>query len=471
MSTSFGSAVAGLFLEFADVEGAAISETLEVCRVTRTRCGNAETFARLAAAASLSEQGGFGDLRVFGDISGPLGLAATSYEDIAAEALQIVLTKARTTEWCYFLTQNGFEAALGDDLVSVPMAIWVAVPFDAFSSLTITVSPWNGAQTPPHVQVEPERPRKLVRDLTNQRTPAVIGPWLLKSAPASGSSIYSIWQAAAIERLSFALPYEIRTVEADDTVFLKGLRSTPVAIVPSAVFGWTETIFGALTEAATWVYASPREAEARFLFLNNHLSLDWHDGLYWPDGLQRVLAGSLTSAREAYAFHLQDQSKDALKTLGDLRKSLQDEVARAQTATKDLLSALWRDLAVAGIVLALRAPTAAQIARAEVLRWVTLATALLLVVSLAVTVLSSWRFNSLADQGRVEWYPKLYAFVSKDEWARLVERPIAKGRCVYWIALPIVAFLYLAAAAYLTSLAEPGRFAAAAADLAGLVSK
>ncbi|KOX60118.1 hypothetical protein ADL19_03620 [Streptomyces purpurogeneiscleroticus] len=449
-------------------EGAAVFETLEICRIDETSCADAAGLVRLGDAARLVAAEGIGTLRVYGTISGEIDPSTYPYEDLETEPLRVVLTKARDPGWCYFLTAAGFASTLRDDFVAEPLAVWVAAAFAPFSTMTLSVSSWGGPRTPPHAGTLPERPRKLVRDLTHGRTPPVIGPWLLATRPTAGSPVFDAWSAIAVEKLAFTLPYEVRSVEGEERVVLKGPRTTPVAVVPMTR-DWPSRILEPLTEAASWVYAAPREAEARFLFLNNHLSLDWRDGLHWPDGLLHLLRGSLASAKEAYAFHLQDQSKDALKTLGDLRKSLQDEVARAQAVTRDLLSSLWRDLAVAGVVLALKSPTAPQIASAEVLRWVTLATASLLAVSLSMTIFANARFNKLADEARAEWRRKLYAFMSDTEWVKLVEGPIQRGRIVYRVALPIVGALYLGAALYLVAVAEPEWPVAVRNALAGLL--
>jgi hypothetical protein len=466
---SAGHILAGLLRELSGREGAAVSETVEICRVDETSCADAAALARLGEARRLVAAEGLGTLKVYGTFSGEIDPATHPYEDLETEPLRVVLAKGREPGWCYFLTEAGFAAALRDDLVAEPLAVWVATDFAPFASMTLAVAPWGGARTPPETGTAAERPRKLVRDLTHGRTPPQVGPWLLTARPATGSAVFDAWAAVAVEKLAFALPYEVRSVEGEERVALKGPRTTPVAVVPTSS-DWPSRILEPLTEAATWIYAAPREAEARFLFLNNHLSLDWRDDLHWPDGLLHLLSGSLASAREAYAFHLQDQSKDALKTLGDLRKSLQDEVARAQAATRDLLSALWRDLAVAGVVLALKSPTAPQIASAEILRWVTLATAFLLAVSLGITVFANARFNTLSDEARAEWRKKLYAFISNAEWAKLVEEPIRRGRLVYRLALPLVATLYGAAAVYLLSVAMPDWLAAARAALASFGS-
>lgn len=96
----------------------------------------------------------------------------------------------------------------------------------------MSISPWGGERTPPEPQALPERPRKLVRDLTHGRTPPLVGPWLLASGPAAGSDVFDAWAAVAVEKLAYVLPYEVRFVDDVVRVVLKGPRTTPVAVVP-----------------------------------------------------------------------------------------------------------------------------------------------------------------------------------------------------------------------------------------------
>lgn len=450
MTTAFGREYARLVAELARSPNAALSETPEECRVDDVTCGDAAALARIAAAARLATSEGFGDIRAYGSISDEIDLATCLFEDVAAERLAVVLSKARSSGWCYFVTERGFGMALDDRLVASPLAIWIASDFQPFSTATLTVSPWDGPRVHEPNAERMERPRKFVRDLTHGRAPLEIAPWVLNEVPSDRSGAFTAWCEKAVERLAYSIPGEIRIVEGDQKVVLKGPRAAPIPVAPPRS-EWATGIIQELTEAVTWVYALPREAEARFQFLNNHLSLDWREGSSWPSGLTETLPGSLAGAREAYAFHLQDQSKDALKSLGDLRKSLQDEVAKAQSATRDLLSSLWRDLAVAGVVLALKAPIGATPA----LRWVTIATAVLLGVSLGFTLFANRRFTALADEARAAWRRKLYAFVSDADWLVLVERPLGRGKRVYRTALPFVVVFYLVAILYLLAVAEP----------------
>ncbi|WP_345820233.1 hypothetical protein ABC766_30260 [Methylobacterium fujisawaense] len=454
MSAGFGPYLAELADGLARAPGASVTETATHWRLDGAASADAAALARIAEAARLATVEGCGSLRVYAEVAGEVDPAACSPEDVAEETLTLVLAKFREPGWCYFLTVAGFEGALDDAFAAAPCAVWVAMDFAPFATATLSVTPWGGPKEPPAPGERTERPRKYVRDLTHGHTPSEVGPWLPTGPLPADSAVFAAWRGKAADRLAACLPSEIRPFEDGLAVVLKGPRSSPVPVAPAPA-GWAAGALPALAEAAGWVYGQPRETEARFQFLNNHLSIGWREGETWPIGLAGALPGGLASAREAYAFHLQDQSKDALKTLGDLRKALQDEVARAQTATRDLLSALWRDLGVAGIVLALRSPAAAQIASAPTLRWVTLATAVVLVVSLVVTVLANRRFNRLADEGRAQWRGRLYAFLPDAEWDRLVEGPIRDGRRAYHGALPFIILLYGAAVLYLLVLSVP----------------
>lgn len=448
MSTRFGPLFAELADELARSPGASLTETVTHCRVDDAACSDAGMLARIAEVARLATEEGYGTLRVYASVGGELDMFDCTVDDITGQGLALVLTKQQEPNWCYFISVAGFDGALGDAFAATPRAIWVARDFDPFASATLSVSPWGGSKEPPSPAERIERPRKYVRDLTHGHTPSEVAPWLPSGPLPAGSDVFAAWRGKAADRLAACLPSEIRPFEDGLAVVLKGPRPSPVPVGPVRA-GWAAEAFPALVEAADWAYGQPRETEARFQFLNNHLSIAWREGDTWPGGLARTLPGSLASAREAYAFHLQDQSKDALKTLGDLRKSLQDEVGRAQSATRDLLGTLWRDLGVAGIVLALRSPAAEKIASAPTLRWVTLATAVVLILSLAVTLLSNHRFNRLADDGRTEWRSRLYAFLPDTEWLRLVDAPIRSGRRVYHTAVPFVVLLYAVAVAYL----------------------
>ncbi len=63
---------------------------------------------------------------------------------------------------------------------------------------------------------------------------------------------------------------------------------------------------------------------------------------------------ALESARLLYKAHIRTGGKDTLKSLGDLRKSLAEETQKIQQQSRDLSSALWKDMALVISTLVLR---------------------------------------------------------------------------------------------------------------------
>lgn len=456
-----------VFQQLSFCDTAVISETEKVCRIDNARCSHQNVLNDIRALASMFEEEGLGSIDIFGSIRDRIDLGSISIEDLDDEDISIVLKKSCTESWTYFVTVEGFRSMLLDEgFAARANVVWMAGEFDAFASKTTLFTMWGGAHDYEIEENHLEQPRKLVRDHTHRRTTNDIAPWILVKKPNNTSPTFAAWRSAAIDRLVYALPSEIRNIGSEDKVVLKGPRSVPLSI-ERPPDNWEEAIFPTLQEAVSWIYITQRDAETKFNFINNHLSLDWRDDYCWPEGLCHALESSLISAKETFSFYLQDQSKDALKTLGDIRKGLQEEVSKTQQATRDLLSALWRDLAIAGVVLALRSPVMPGGIAPEVSRYITLATAALLFVSLVVTTVSNSRFNNLSDKSRSLWRSKLYAFITNPDWERLVEQPIRSGRKVYGIVLLTIGVVYAIAIYYLLRAAYPD----IAADIGNVVAQ
>lgn len=384
----------------------------------------------------------------------------SSIED---ESVTVRLTKKVEAEAAFFVTQKGFEAALSDaDLMISIRRMWIAANFLPFATKACVYSPWGSAVVKKNIEETFDSPRRLVRDQSYQLTPLDIRPWYLIVPGDETSDIFAAWKEAAVRNLIFCLPTERRTSDASRQVVLKGAKSAFADIDLSEP---QSQLFGVLHEAVRWVYDQRRDTETKFHLLNNHLALYWPENAKWPMGLTGVLDHALASAREAFAFHLQDDSKEAIKSLGDLRKALQDEVARTQTATRDLLSALWRDAAIAGAAFALRSATT----NSSVVNVASLGAAALLFASLLTTVLSNWRFDVLAKQVRAQWRQRLYAFMSDTQWAELVTRPISRARWVYRTSIAPVFAVYVILIIALLWVVYPTEVATAADSIIDLM--
>ncbi|MVA73347.1 hypothetical protein GOZ81_20035 [Agrobacterium vitis] len=423
-----------VFQRLAASEGAVFAETTLVCRVDQISNIAATDFIQISKLASALAQANLGTLSMFGAISGPFDLVNGDVSSIEGEAVTVRLTKNVEAQAAYFITRTGFEAALCDsEFMLTTRKIWIAEDFSPFATRSCVYAPWSGTVDQKHLDDTFDSPRRLVRDQSYQLSPIDIRPWYLMIPGDESSEIFVSWKEAAVKNLIFCLPTEIRASDAGRQVVLKGAKSTFADVDLSKP---QSQLFDVVTDAVRWVYDQRRDTETKFHLLNNHLALYWPEKAKWPMALASVLDHALASAREAFAFHLQDDSKEAIKSLGDLRKALQEEVARSHIATRDLLAALWRDAAIAGAAFALRSATT----NSSAVITASLGAATLLFASLLTTVASNWRFDVLAKQVRVQWRQRLYAFMSDKQWGELVTQPISRARWVYRASVfPVVA--------------------------------
>ena len=429
--------LSAVFRRLAATEGAVFSETATTCRVDQVSAVSADDLKRIVRLAALLLQGNLGTLAVFGAISGEIVLDGESQPGISDEAISVRLLKKAKSNSAYFVTLDGFSAALGDaDFMMDAQTIWIADNFLPFATQACVYAPWGSAIASKSSDDRFDSPRRLVRDESYRLTPSDVRPWYLTIPGDEESSAFAAWKEQAVRSLVFCLPTEIRSSAQSVQVVLKGARS---AFADIDLAQPHSQLFNLVTDAVRWVFDQRRDTETKFHLLNNHLALYWPDGAKWPSGLGVVLGHALASAREAFAFHLQDDSKEAIKTLGDLRKALQEEVTRSQTATRDLLSSLWRDAAIAGAAFALRFTTTSSTAS----NLVSLGVAVLLLISLMSTILSNFAFNILANDVRSQWRKRLYAFMSETQWNELVIVPISQARWVYRVSIVPVAIVYV----------------------------
>ncbi|RWX69619.1 hypothetical protein EN780_05715 [Mesorhizobium sp. M4B.F.Ca.ET.089.01.1.1] len=439
-----------MFVALSKFEGATTSESTTICRVDNFSELDAATYILISQAADIATDEQIGNLKLFGNISGEIDLRHSTYADLIGETLHLRLEKLDRGNVVSFITIAGLQTALADmTFIARRQCVWLPFDFEQFKTGTAVFCGWGKCTEPPPHQVF-DSPRKLVRDQTHRLTPDSLSPWYLVEGGHDMSAVFELWRHCALVNLSLCIPSEIRVVDGVDQAVMRGAR-TSVAPVSASNKEHEVVLYPLVSDAIRWIYDQPRDTETKFYLLNNHLSLDWREGEGWPAGLAVSLGGSLTSAKEAFGFHLQDQSKDALKSLGDLRKGLQDDVARSQQSTKDLLSAMWRDVAIAGAVFALKTGTTTQTAVGPI----AIGAAILLVCSIVITLISNWRFESLLRKSRSSWRTKLYAYMDEKQWLELVDQPVSAARRVYNIAIIPTLLIYLGLVTFLISTAFP----------------
>ena len=325
------------------------------------------------------------------------------------------------------LTRVGFISAL--ERPQLRGVVWIHGLQEAYETLTVRFSPW-GDHTEFQPHPSPPSPRKVVRVLDDgEGFPDDLGRWLLRDYDAKivGRAAQP-WQRLAIESLGRAIANEI---EPDGRLLFRG---PPTArFTPSAAALIEITSLEMLGRAVSWVYDNPREVENRHGLLAAEVartSLADGDVCDLADAARSALA----SAKIAYNFGVTQQSRDTLKALAELRKSIGDETAKLSENTRGLAAAVAGSvIANLGIVLArLTLP-----ANTTWVPWAALVIAVVLAIYVGSVIGSGAHFLRLQATLRSEWRQRLYRFLDDDEYQRMVSTPVASAERGFWIACAV----------------------------------
>lgn len=211
--------------------------------------------------------------------------------------------------------------------------------------------------------------------------------------------------------------------------------------------------FSALQAATAWVYENPRELENRHGLLGAEVARTaLRDGNLAD--LASVMPMALEGARIAFGFGVSQQSRDALKTLSDLRKAVSDETGKLADTTRTLATAMTTSaLANAGLVIArLTLPKGAEfIGPAAFIIGVALA------LYVAVVIATGFHFISIQRDLRDNWRDRLYRFLPEAEYELMVTKPVGRAETGFRntaIASGLLAIIMLVAIAWVVSTAE-----------------
>lgn len=374
-------------------------------------------------------------------------------EELAGREISIVIIKKVAAASAIFFTLPGFAKNLENaDFLSRIRSVELIYEFSPFANYLFAVKPFGGAFEP---QIDPwtgqDNALSVVKDHTGSLAPKNLLPWLLAVAPVSPSDIFNVWAIAATRRLALAIPTEITLKEGARIASFKGQRTVDCALVDTAPDVLSNS-FRAFHEAVIWVYSVKTESASKHVLLANQLSLELRQDQAWPDDVSSVLSCALKSAQEAYRLHLLDKSKDVLKSLSDLRKSLSDELAQSNRNMQQAASNLWRDFAVSAAVIGLR--FAATKVDQGLISWIAALGAIFLFLSLFITLYGNWRYEVIARDSRFSWRGKIYSFMDDDEFRKLVEAPISKMSRSYKFTATILAVVYLSIISYFVYLSS-----------------
>lgn len=122
-----------------------------------------------------------------------------------------------------------------------------------------------------------------------------------------------------------------------------------------------------------------------------------------------------------------------MKSLADLRKGLVDDVQKLSQQTRDISSAMWKDVAVALGTIGLKVATDASKVSGTSLTIASLAfgIAVYMGASFLMTTRMNAEFIKLASDSRETWRRKLYSFLDDSDFEALATTPISEAVKIY----------------------------------------
>lgn len=347
------------------------------------------------------------------------------------EAFQIRVTKVQVDGELRLFFSDAIRTVEPTDLDVDNVRIADMAVDGAFATHRSRVQTWTVDPAAPFAASEmlPD-PRTLAIDFSDGNTvPADIRPWLLRTRPQLESRAFLIWSVVSTRRLMACLSDRISLDQGKLIYAFTGPPASKVAI-PDDQLGH---YFDRATAGATWVFAEGlRDSDTRHLLLAHEWARTFR-----RHGLGGLGEGSLESAKGAYQAYVKAGSKETLKALADLRKSVVDETQKISQRAQDLIGAIWKDLAVASVPFVLKVlPDAAKVENRWIGSAIASAAALFLVFSYVMQVFINRSWFMQQATARQVWQDELNLVLTKSEVETYSKVPIdASVESYKWVRL------------------------------------
>lgn len=338
----------------------------------------------------------------------------------------------------HVFTKEGWRSLLLDEaVINTASVIRLAFESDGFETQGFKVEPWTSQ---PELRTCPEPakrkrengPRRHVRNESpGLRSPLRIEPWISTRPPPSESDAYQVWMDVASQEIAKSLPNELY-MDDGPKVALTGQPSRRLEI---GSFQTLHCLFDTLQDVARWIYLEGDDVEVRHTFLASELSREWPLDSTFCAGLIGRLASAFSSAKLLYKAHLRASSKDTIKSLSDLRKTLADEVQKVIQQTRDLSASVWRDIAVViGIVGFRFAIYGSRVDETNVgMHFVIIYIVIGIYVGVSywMTISTNRKFTKILEDTRLAWRSKLYSFLDDADYRTLADKPVTDSIDAY----------------------------------------
>lgn len=298
--------------------------------------------------------------------------------------------------------------------------------------------PWGGGDifTP---QTYKKNPKTLIRDYSAEcLVPNDISVWLLEEGYSDfDNPAFAIWANKAAQKLISILPNEID--ETGEVLKFNGPPRLKLRLSKNndnIYHELTNDFFIELQAAVLWVFENDREAESKQILLSAEVARSSSKDESVIFFIREHIRAALAGAKVAHALAVSEVSKEALKSLADLRKAVTEETAKLTEATRQIITAVAGSFAVGLGLLAVKAAAQAQ-------AWLLITLSIVMALYVAAVIASGFHFLFMQKRLRSEWHSRLYRFIPEDEYKRMVTQPTKSTECLFFGTAAVGAVIIL----------------------------
>ncbi|MFB1164143.1 hypothetical protein ACEZED_20775, partial [Escherichia coli] len=346
----------------------------------------------------------------------------------------------------YIFTLEGWNVFLhNDDLVSITNKVNILGLKHGFETLGYSVEPWNHAPE----KIEPNETvrtsinlQSYVKFYSSEFMPASdIAPWVLYKMPEAEDNFFKKWLQVSCNMLCRTLVNELLADEKK-SICLTGKPPKKL------IYGDPDILlsdYSVLQTVINWIFIEGNEIELKHTFFTSELAREWPEYLSFCEGLPKKLPMAFESAKLLYKAHIRASSRETIKSLSDLRKTLAEDTQKIISQSKDITSALWKDLALVISLFAIKyALDASKInITNNIFPYMFFALSIYIFISQVTTLFINKNYFKILDNTRLVWRDKLYGFLDDTDYENLAVTPLREAYKAYQIIATFVVILTL----------------------------
>lgn len=333
-----------------------------------------------------------------------------------------------------------------------------------FGTFGCSYSGWNETSQNEN-KIQTKSPRQLVRDLSEPRlVPKNMDYWILtdRSKINFDDVGFKEWAFVATKNLIVSISTEVDAENKRITFkgaqrFITDINNFERSI--SEVIGKDE--FFNLQDCVNWVYENERESDLRHQLIASEFSLCAQTSSGIAALIKENTLSVLEAARIAYQIHVSEITKDTIKTLTDLRKSVTDEMAKTNDIMRQFTGGLAGAITVClGLILAKSTNNTPAI--------ITIVVSIVAFIYVLILFLSGLQYVLLQRKLRKNWQPRLYRFLPEVEYNEIVIKPSQRveDSFLFLSTLGVIAMAFLTfTVLYISATAEAASMPAAKSEV------